>query len=122
MSNVSIKAPVIDYSPEEIKAQMNERRPLPLGRTEWAGWVDRIHSGSMLPITRDSAEFTLADMILHLGPTEDFKEDGFFIHSLRKLAANQVAVQMREEAKTRSDKRHAEAEASAKAAADGEAK
>ena len=30
-------------------------------------------------------------MLMALGPTEDHKPDSFFIHSLRKAAANEVA-------------------------------
>lgn len=116
--SVQIKAPQIQYTEEEIKAQLNERRPLPLGRKEWVEWVDRIYSGLAFEVSRESVEFVLADMILHLGPTEDFKEDGFFIHSLRKFAANQIAEQMRQEAKQRTTKRLAEKEAAEKEAAE----
>lgn len=83
---------------------MNEPRPLPLGRTEFEAWSDRILSGAMIPHEADKAEefrksslFTLCNMVLHLGPTESHKPDAYFIHSLRKSAANQVAVTMRDE-------------------------
>jgi hypothetical protein len=77
---------------------MLEPRALPIGRTEWNNFVDRIYSGAAIPgVTKDSVEFSLADQILHLGPTEDFKSDAFFIHALRKFAVNQTAVTMREE-------------------------
>lgn len=72
-----------------------ELRPLPLGRKEFEEWSDRIISGALIPgATNESQKATLAGCVLHLGPTESHKEDAFFIHTLRKLAANQVAHAM----------------------------
>lgn len=53
----------------------------------------------MLTATVESQQWTLANMLLHLGPTEAFKEDGFFINSLRKYAVNEVADAIRREIK-----------------------
>lgn len=79
-----------------ILDQMQERRPLPLGVKEFEEWSDRIISGACIPgATPESQKFALADMILHLGPTESHKEDAYFIHCLRKYAVNQVADEMR---------------------------
>jgi hypothetical protein len=90
---------------EVVTAQMNEVRPLPLGRAEFDVWASRIISGSILEAAVDSQRFALANMLLHLGPTESHKPDAFFIHSLRKFAINQVAddvrKQLHEEAKAR---------------------
>ena len=62
-----------------IRDQLRERRALPIGRTEWEAFIDRIHSGHCIPgLSRDSVAFAVADQILHLGPLEDFKEDAFF--------------------------------------------
>ena len=87
-----------------IISQMNEARPLPQGRTEFYTWADRIISGALVDADVQSKYWTLANLILHLGPTESHKEDAFFIHSLRKLAANQVAdtirIEIREKRKT----------------------
>jgi hypothetical protein len=81
---------------EEILRQMQERRPLPLGVKEFHEWSDRIISGACIPgATKESQKFALADMILHLGPTESHKEDAYFIHCMRKYAVNQVADDMR---------------------------
>lgn len=98
-------------SKNTIVGQMLEERPLPLGRKEFQLWSDRIISGALVPFEGDpdvfnnSQKATLAAMILHLGPTECHKPDAFFIHSLRKAAANQVAVtigtELREAAKAR---------------------
>lgn len=70
--------------------QMNERRSLPMGRQEFEEWSDRIISGTLLPADPESMKYALATMVMHLGPTESHKEDAYFIHSLRKSAANQV--------------------------------
>lgn len=74
-----------------IQGQMQELRPLPLGRQEFEEWSDRIISGAMLPATPKSLKFALAEMIMHLKPTQDHCDDAYFIHCLRKGAANQVA-------------------------------
>lgn len=112
---------------ETIIDQMNEPRPLPMGRKEFDEWSDRIISGALLPPSKeDSAilletqKFALASMIMHLGPTESHKPDAFFIHSLRKGAINQVAHAVSKElheaakARTQAD----ESERAAKAAFD----
>ncbi len=83
--------------PEMVVAQMNEPRPLPLNRPQWEEWSDRIISGAMLEADKSSMQFSLANMLLHLGPTESHKADAFFIHSLRKFAVNQVADAIRKE-------------------------
>ena len=88
-------------SKETIVNQLNERRPLPMGVKEFEEWSDRIIAGAMIPLVEgastESLKFALADSILHLGPTESHKEDAYFIHMLRKAAANQVADFMRKE-------------------------
>jgi hypothetical protein len=81
-----------------ISDQLLERRPLPIGRKEFEEWSDRIISGCLIPgVTPESIKFALADQLLHLSPTEDHKEDMFFIKSLRKFAVNQTADEMRKE-------------------------
>ncbi len=95
----------LNSTPKEvIVSQMNEPRPLPMGRAEFEEWSDRIISGALVPCSPDGQEvlvesqkFALADMIMHLGPTESHKADAYFIHSLRKYAINQVADSMRRE-------------------------
>ena len=86
-------------APKELVIdQMLEPRPLPMGRKEFEEWSDRIISGALIsggdedPIAFiRSKKFALAEMIMHLGPTESHKPDAYFIHSLRKAAVNQVA-------------------------------
>ena len=89
---------------EEILAQMAEPRPLPMGRQEFEEWSDRIISGALVPGGEeepqafiDSQKFCLANMLIHLGPTESHKPDAHFIHCLRKFAINQVADTVRKE-------------------------
>lgn len=86
---------LLSPSKKEIVNQMNEPRPLPLGRKEFEQWSDRIIGGALVVgASIESQKATLAGCIMHLGPTESHKPDAFFIHSLRKLAANQVAHAM----------------------------
>lgn len=83
---------------------MNEPRPLPMGREDFDEWSDRIISGALIPGGEENREafvksqkYALANLLLHLGPTESHKPDAFFIHSLRKFAINQVADSIRRE-------------------------
>ncbi len=80
-----------------IVDQMNERRALPTGMQEFHEWADRIISGALLSADVESQKYSLANMLLHLGPTESYKEDAFFIHSLRKFAVNQIADAVRKD-------------------------
>jgi hypothetical protein len=114
---------------EVIVSQMTESRPLPMGRQEFEEWSDRIIGGALVPgqgddpqAFIDSQKFVLADAITHLGPTESHKPDAYFIHVLRKLAANQVAIVRRAEIKAAADKRRAEASLAAEAADEAKAK
>lgn len=97
LSRVLLRRNTVYTSKDIIVAQLNEPRPLPNGVSEWKEWSDRILSGVVLDADRDSLEYALATMILSLGPTESHKPDAFFIHSLRKSAANQVADARRKE-------------------------
>jgi hypothetical protein len=109
------EANTADTPVETISEQMRERRPLPLGRQEFEEWSDRIISGCLIPgATSESLKFALADMLLHLGPTESHKEDAFFIHALRKCAVNQVADSMRKEIRDATKARLAKEEEDAK--------
>lgn len=80
-----------------IADQLLEPRPLPMGVQEFHEWSDRIISGALVPAERQSQKFALAEMIMHLKPTQDFCDDSYFIHCLRKGAVNQVAFAMMEE-------------------------
>lgn len=65
---------------------------MPLGRKEFEDWADDIYLAADIPgLSRESAHFALAEMILHVKPTQSFESYGHFVHALRKGAANQVA-------------------------------
>ena len=85
--------------------KMQQNQPLPLGMAEFEVWSNRIIAAAMIGADIDSQKFALADMILHLGATEDHKPDAFFIKMLRKVAVNQIAdakrKQIRDIAKAR---------------------
>lgn len=107
-----------------IVDQLNEPRPLPMGMAEFNEWASRIIGGALLPkdpaadqkVFEEGQTFALANMLLHLGPTESHKPDAFFIHSLRKFAVNQVADAVRVELRDKAKARLAEQEAAAKEA------
>ena len=81
--------------PAVIIDQLLEPRPLPMGVKEFHEWSDRIISGAMIPgATARDLKYSLAHMVMHAKPTESFFQDGFFIQSLRKAAANQVCHAM----------------------------
>lgn len=119
-----------------IKDQMLEPRALPMGREAFEEWSNRIISGAMIPgehlgfngtfaeavkrheqqkIFHEGQKFALADMLMHLGPTESHKPDAHFIHSLRKFAINQVADTIRLELRKAAKDRLAAEEAAKKA-------
>lgn len=107
-----------DTPVDTILGQMAEPRPLPMGRVEFHEWADRIISGALLPGGKDdpqtfieSQKFSLANMLMHLGPTESHKPDAYFIHQLRKFAVNQIADAIRREIQEAAKKRLAEEEA-----------
>jgi hypothetical protein len=81
-----------------ITEQMRELRALPMGVQEFHEWADRIISGACIPgATPESQKFALAEMIMHLKPTQDHCDDAHFIHTLRKGAVNEVAWAMMKE-------------------------
>lgn len=97
----------------DIQGEMLERRPLPMGRQEFMDWSDRIIKSAMIPgATYESLRWALASMIMSLGPTEAFREDGYFILCLRKASVNQVAHSVLMEIKEAQEKRK-QAEATA---------
>lgn len=77
--------------PAVITAQMHELRPLPIGIPQFLEWSDRIIAGACVDADHDDQRYALANEILHLKPTEDHKDDAYWIHILRKLAVNQTA-------------------------------
>jgi hypothetical protein len=86
-----------------IRDQMLEPRPLPMGREEFEQWSDRIIAGALVKASVTSQKWTLANMLLHVGPTDSHKPDAHFIHHLRvcaiKEAAHILANEYREKGK-----------------------
>ncbi len=104
-----------DTPSHEILEQMLEPRPLPMGRKEFDAWSDRIISGALIPgATAASQKWALAEMIMHLKPTDSHCPDAHFIHCLRKSAANQVAYAVMEELRAAEKARLAAEEEAAK--------
>lgn len=64
--------------------------PLPTGMTEFKEWQDSILRLSKVP-DNDSTRFTIAVMVMHLSPNEDMKPKRYFVKSLNKSAANELA-------------------------------
>ncbi len=79
----------------KLIAEMQEKRPLPLGVAEFEVWSDRIIDASMIQADRVSLKYALANIIMQLKPTEDHVEDAYFIKSIRKAAVNQVCDAIR---------------------------
>lgn len=84
---------------EVLKQQLEEKRPLPTGVTEFHEWSDRIISGAGLPASVESQKFALANDLMHCPPNMAFESDVYFIHRLRKYAVNQVADAIRNQLK-----------------------
>lgn len=102
-----------DLNVGEWKDVMQEKRPLPIGRTQFMEWSDRIISLAHVDATPESLRFSLAAMLMHLGPTEAFREDAYFILSLRKAAVNQTAHAILSEIKDAQEAMKNQAEATA---------
>lgn len=69
-------------------------RQLPVGITEFYKWSDNIIALSGNFADADSMRFALASQLIHLGAQQSSVSDQFFIRSMRKAAANQVASQV----------------------------
>ncbi len=92
------KSKKIDQPPVD---DLSVKKLLPTGMTEFDVWADRIIGLTGLTATPDSQKFALAAMINTLGKTECDKEDLFFIKSLHKGAADQIAVAQMEQIRAR---------------------
>jgi len=67
--------------------------PLPVGMSEFNKWSDDIISLSGKFADVDSMKFALASQIMHLGAQQAYVPKNYFVKSMRKAAANQVASQ-----------------------------
>lgn len=69
-------------------------RPLPVGLTAFHTWADNIIALSGDFADHDSMKWAIASNLIHLGAQKAYVSDQYFIRSLRKAAANQVASQV----------------------------
>lgn len=69
-------------------------RRLPVGMSEFEAWSGRIIALSGQFADSDSMKFALASNVMHLGAQKSSIPDQYFIRSMRKAAANQVAAQV----------------------------
>jgi len=74
---------------------------LPVGVSEFETWANSIIELSGEFADRDSMNFALATMVMHLGPQRSTVSKNYFVRSLRKAAANQVAGQVFQDIKER---------------------
>lgn len=89
-------------------------RRLPVGLTEFHEWADRIISLAGQFADADSMKWALASQVMHLGAQKAAVSDQYFIRSMRKAAANQVASQVFQDIKTKQqEQQKAQAEATA---------
>ena len=77
---------------EVIRDQLREPRPLPMTVPEWEEWADRIVSGALVPADKESQKFAISEMVMHLSPTDDHKEDLYFIKLLLRAHLTKSAM------------------------------
>lgn len=76
-------------------------RRLPVGVTDFNKFADRIIALSGQFADRDSMTYVIADLILRLKPTDAYMSDRYFVNSMIKAAANQVASQVFHDIRTK---------------------
>lgn len=74
---------------------------LPNGLTEFNNWAKDIMELTGPLADEDSIKFALASQIMHMGAQSDRVPKRYFVASLRKAAANQVASQVFQDVKLR---------------------
>lgn len=89
-------------------------RHLPVGMSEFEAWSNRIILQSGQFADPDSMKFALASQIMHLAPQRSLVPDQYFIRSMRKAAANQVASQVFQDIKNKQIEAQKQAEVTAK--------
>lgn len=89
---------------------------IPQGLTEFESWATSIIEMADVP-NNDSIRWSLATMVLHLNPTECYKPKEYFIRSLKKSAACEIAAYLMRELKAKQMAQVEEAKKAAEAAA-----
>lgn len=84
---------------DEIIEALQEKRPLPLGMKEFEDFFARIWSGALLTfepgkeeIIKLSAKNVLANEMIHLPSSQTHESDIYFINRIRKVACNQICL------------------------------
>lgn len=77
--------------------------PLPVGMTEFEEFSNSVIELSGEYADRDSMKYAIASMIIHLGPQRSHVAKNYFVRSLRKAAANQIASQVFQDIKRKQD-------------------
>lgn len=77
--------------------------PLPVGMTEFEEFSNSVIELSGEYADRDSMKYAIASMIIHLGPQRSHVAKNYFVRSLRKAAANQVASQVFQDIKQKQE-------------------
>lgn len=75
--------------------------PLPVGRAEYEKWIKDILDLAGNVADEDSMRWAVNNIVPHLGPSISKVPKNYFVRSLRKAAANQVAAAMTMEIKER---------------------
>lgn len=97
----------------DMKEDRLERKQLPIGRTQFMEWSDRIIEGAAVEADKESLRWSLAGMLMQISPTEAFREDAYFMLALRTAAVKQTAHLMAEEIKSAHEAKKKQAEATA---------
>lgn len=87
--------------------------PLPVGVTEFGKFADDVYELTGPIADYDSIKFTLAGIIMHMGPQRSTAPKNYFVRSLRKTAANQIAHFVLTEIKNKHDEAAREAKLAA---------
>lgn len=84
---------------------------LPVGMKEFNRFADDIILLSGQYADRDSMVFAIASIVIHLKPTTSSVPKNYFVKSMRKAAANQVASQAFQDIKKRQEEAQKAAQA-----------
>lgn len=79
---------------------------LPVGVQEFDSWAQDIRmlvGKGFEQVLQDDFKYVLATNIMHLGPQKNKVSKNFFVKTLRKSAANQIAGQVFQDVKSRHD-------------------
>lgn len=90
---------------------------LPVGMTQFQQWSQDIIDLCGPLADEDSMRFAICSQILHMGAQKDRVPKRYFVASLRKAAANQVASQVFQDVKLRQQEKAQEAAAALATAA-----